>query len=107
MRGILAKFLEKRGIKSEEELDNDEKETLRLYESILSKKELTIQDIRHFLKMQVGLIEMKWRDHDKSSSQKAELIPYHTCYKALLDILDAPQAEREHLENHLNKIIEQ
>lgn len=100
---ILSKLLAKRGIKDISELTNEEKETFDNYEKILSKEELTMEDLRHFLGVQIGLIESKWRNHDISQMQKMELIPYHTVYKTILEALNAPQVERKALEDYLNQ----
>ncbi len=114
MLDLLHKFLHKRGVKSPTELDNTptsdgsptELETFQSYERTLSKDELTIADVKTFLTSQIAIIEARWKDFTTSNEKKAELIPYHTVYKVLEQAINAPQAEREQLEAHLNKLIQ-
>lgn len=84
-----------------EELTPEERSTLTMYETILARKEMTIADVREFLAAQISIIENKWRDLNTDEAKKAQLIPYHTVYKVILQSLDAPQAEREALEKVL------
>ena len=104
--GILDKFLQKRGLSSPKDLDNTptsdgsptELQTFEKWKGILSKETLTLEDIKIFLQSQIGIIEAKWRDLNLEQSKKAELIPYHTVYKTLLQAIDAPLSERQALE---------
>ena len=105
MKDILAKILRKRGLNSVEELDKDEKQTFQNWQAVLSKDELTIEDVKNFCQSQVDVIEGKWADLNTSQDKKAELIPYHTVYKTLLLAIDSPKAQRENLENQLNNLI--
>ena len=99
---ILSKILQKRGIKDVTELDKEEKESFEGYEKILSKEDLTLEDVKHFLESQIGIIETKWKDY--GNQNKADLIPYHTCYKTLLNLINAPQVERKALEDYLSQL---
>lgn|SRR3990167_4294203 len=99
---ILSDIFKKRGIKDISELDKEERETFENYEKILSKPELTLEDFKHFLEAQIGVIESKWKDYDRQN--KADLIPYHTVYKTLLNIINAPLVERKALEDYLTQL---
>lgn len=99
---ILSQIFAKRGIKDIQELDAEEAEVFQNYEKILSKPELSLEDIKHFLETQISVIESKWKDYE--TKNKADLIPYHTCYKALLNVINAPQAERKALEDYLTQL---
>lgn len=109
---VLDIFLKKKGVQSPDELDNTpntdgsptERETYERYRKILSKEELTIEDIKLFLQGQIGIIEQKWKDYDTPNDKKAELIPYHTVYKTLEQVIRSPKAEREQLEAMLNQL---
>lgn len=103
MIGILSKLLQKRGIKSIEELSGEEKVTFESYEKTLSEGEITIDGLKKFLTNQIEIIEGKWRDYE--SKNKENLIPYHTTYKAILQAIDAPQEKRRNLENYLNSLL--
>lgn len=103
MNGLLAKLLQKRGIDSLEGLSKEEKTTFDNYEKVLSKKELTIEDMKYFLSSQIGVIEGKWRDLNIEQSKKSEWISLHTAYKTILQAIDSPQTEREALESFLHQ----
>lgn len=110
---ILDRFLKSKGVKSPDELDSKpntdgsptERDTYEKYRKILSKAELSLDDLKIFLQGQIGMIEAKWKDYTLSSEKKAELIPYHTVYKTLEQTIGSSKAEREQLENYLNQII--
>lgn len=102
---ILEKFLKSRGIKSPEELSRDERKDFDNWQAIISKPELTTKDIQNFCLTQVSLIENKWKSYDTDTEKKAQLIPYHTVYRTLLQIIDSPQQERSNLEATLNQLI--
>ncbi len=102
---ILSRLFAKRGIKDVNDLDPEERETYKRYEIVLSKRELTIADIRVFLQNQVNVIESKWSDFETPNAKKAELIPYHTVYRTILQALDAPEIERQNLERYLVEVL--
>lgn len=101
MHNILAKIFQKRGIKSADELTRDERATFDMYEAILARNEMTLADLKEFMGAQISIIENKWRDLNLAQEKKAELVPYHTVYKVILQAIDAPQAERVALEKLL------
>ena len=70
----------------------------------MSKEELTIDDIKEFCKSQIIVVESKWKDMSVEDKRKAELIPYHTVYKILLDTIEAPKVAREVLEKELIRL---
>lgn len=105
MHSLLTKLLSSRNIKSFDELDKDEKKTFEGFQKVLSKEEMTMDDLQNFLESQISLIESKWRDFD--SKGKESLIPYHTTYKAILQAIKAPQSEREQIEKYLTDLIKQ
>lgn len=102
---LLQKLLTRKGIKSTEELSKEERVVFDNYNKVLSKETLTIEDFKKFLETQITVIEGKWRDYDTKNEKKAELIPYHTCYKTLLQAIDAPLVEKRALEDYLNQQI--
>lgn len=105
MANILTRLLEKRGIKDATELQGEEKTQFEKWRAILSKEELTTEDIKQFCQQQVGIIESKWKDYALKNESKAELIPYHIVYKTLLAVIDGPKVAREQLEKYLNELI--
>ncbi len=103
---ILSRILEKRGIKSPNELDSEEKKTFESWEKVLSKKEeVTIEDVKKFCKRQCEIIEGKWKDYEMPQSKKAEMLPYFVVYRTLSSIIDSPDVEKEQLEKYLNQLL--
>lgn len=102
---ILDKLLNKRGIKDITELSGEEKTTFEGWHKILAKEELTLSDIKSFCQTQVSIIEAKWKDYNLENSKKAELIPYHTIYRTLEQVIASPRVEREQLEIQLNQLL--
>lgn len=95
----LLAWLHKKGVDDPAKLSGEEKATYESYQRILSKSELTIDDIRAFLKQERAKIETKWRTYDAGS--KDHLIPYYTVYGVMLEALDAPETARKQLEDFL------
>ena len=106
MKGILSKLLAKRKIKDVSELSVEEKATFETWDKVLSKEELTLDDLKEFCKQQVGVIEGKWQNLDILQNKKAEMIPYHTVYRTILAAIDSPRQAREALEKHLNQLLQ-
>lgn len=106
MKDILTRLFKKRGIKSFEDLDNEEKSTYEQWEKILSKEEFTMEDLKMFCRGQIDTIETKWSDLNLDKDKKASFIPYHTVYKAILRAIDSPKVAREALEKNLIQLIE-
>lgn len=105
MHSLLSKLFEKRGITDVKELDEEELKVFQSWDKILSKESLTIDDIKAFCQSQIETIENKWADLNLDQSKKAEMIPYHTVYKLLLNAIKSPQVIREQVEEQLNNLI--
>lgn len=102
---ILDKILSKRGIKDASELSEEERKTFDEWRGILSKDELTTENIKEFCKTQCEVIEGKWSDLNLEQAKKSELIPYHTVYKTLLKVIESPKVVKEQLEKHLENLL--
>ena len=104
MLDILNKLLQKRGVKYEE-LDKEEKKQFEDWKLVLTKDELTTQDIKDFCQSQVDTINGKWQDLNLDQAKKAELIPYFTVYNLLLKVIDSPKEARSALEKNLQQLL--
>lgn len=102
---ILEKLLNKIGVKSVDELEPEEKATYETWRKVLSSEELSMDDLKQFIQMQISVIEGKWKDLNLDQNKKAELIPYHTVYKTLEQVLCSPKSAREQLEAQLNQLL--
>lgn len=107
MHSLLSKLLGKRGITKVDELSHEEKKTYEDWQAVLSKEQLTTEDIKQFIQTQIDVIEAKWRDLEMDYTKKADLIPYHTCYKMLLGAINSPLVAREALEKNLQQLLNQ
>lgn len=104
MNSLLEKLFRKRGIKDATELDPEERKDFDNWNAILSKEELTLEDVKMFCQTQCEIIEQKWRDYNLEEKKKSELLPYHTIYKTLLVAIDSPQIARSALEKQLTEL---
>ena len=104
MLDILNKLLQKRGVQYEQ-LDIEEKKQFDDWKLVLTKEELSTQDIKDFCQSQVDVIEGKWQDLNLEQIKKAELIPYHTVYNLLLKVIDSPKEARDGLEKNLRQLL--
>jgi hypothetical protein len=98
---ILTKLLKRKGIEKIEDLSADERVVFDNYKATLAKEQLTIEDFKKFLETQITIIEGKWKNYDLENAKKAELIPYHTVFKTLLQAIEAPLVEKRALEEVL------
>ena len=104
MLDILNKLLQKSGVQYEQ-LDTEEKKQFDDWKLVLTKEELSTQDIKDFCQSQVDVIEGKWQDLSLEQTKKAELIPYHTVYNLLLKVIDSPKEARNGLEKNLRQLL--
>lgn len=100
---ILSKWLTKLGVDKEEDLLPEEKVVFDKYKKILSGETTTVESIKEFCKYQVQVIENKISDGITRPTD-IQLASLHV-YLNLLKAIEAPEAERKSLEEHLNQII--
>lgn len=100
---ILDKLLDKKGIKSIDELSAEERAIFDGYKLTLTSKGVTITDLQKFCRSQIALIE------DKFGSAESKYDHYlKAClhiYITLLKAIEAPKVERENLERYLIALI--
>ena len=104
MHKLIHKLLKKRGIETLDQLTQEERQTFNTWQSVLSKEKLSTDDLKEFCNSQIAVIEGRWRDMS-GEAKKGELIPYHTVYKMLLEVMDSPQKAREALEKQLEQLL--
>ena len=110
---LLDKLLQKRGVKSPEELDNsimpdgspNERQTFEEYRRILSEGDITVDKISEFCQSQISTIESKWKDLSIGNDKKAEWIPIHNVYSTLLLLIKSPTSAKEALEAQLKELV--
>jgi len=104
MHKSLDNLLIKRGISNLDELNDEERKQFDVWNTVLTKKELTVTDIKEFCKTQCDVIQNKWADYNVDQAKKAELLPYFTVYQALLAALSSQRVAREALANQINEL---
>ena len=105
MHNLLYRLLHKRGVKDVTELDDFEKQDFEKWNKILSGGELTVEKIKQFCESQVKVIEGQWRNLDNVKEKNERLITQHIIYKTLLELIEAPNKERENLETYLESLL--
>lgn len=99
---IISKLLAFAGVKNEDELTGEELQTLQRYKVIL-KGEVTVQSIKEFCQVQLKIIEGKFAGPDSTHDQYHKALMH--IYLNLIRMIEAPEAEREKLEKHLEELI--
>lgn len=99
----LSKLLEKRGIDKVEDLTFEEKEVFDRYNAILRGEVVTIDKLKEFIHSQIRLIEAKFAGEETKNDTYLKACLH--VYLNLLKCIEAPEAERESLENYLNQLI--
>lgn len=99
---LIDTLLGKRGIKTVEELDPEERAQVEKWKLILRGDSITIDTIKEFCKSQITIIEGKCDGVTPLTPiQQGSLHVYLTLLKAI----ETPEAEREALERYLTQIV--
>lgn len=102
---LLSKLLQKRGIKSENDLSIEEKAVFDKYKLILTGETVTIESLKEFCATQLKIIESKFATGDNSDKKDAYYKAAMHIYINLLQAINAPEIERAGLERYLNSLI--
>lgn len=106
MHILLSKLLHKRGIENIKDLSPEEKDWFDQKQSILSQpEEVKIEDFKKFCESQIGLIEEQWKNLDNSTQKNERLIILHSVYSTIIKAIISPKAERQALEEYLQKLL--
>lgn len=103
-KNVISKVLEKKGIKPEE-LTKEEQATIDQWQKTLSSGDITLDTISAFCNQNLAFIEAQFRDLNNSHEKTSRLVLLHSVYTALRNVINAPKAERESLENYLNQLL--
>lgn len=106
MHKLLSQLLEKRGIKTVNELSEEEGKQFDNWQKILSEGEMSVDKIRDFCQLQLDIIKTKMKNFDNEPWNNERLTVYFNVYDALLTLISSPKAEREALEKYLKQLIE-
>jgi hypothetical protein len=100
---MIQEFLEKLGIRSVDELTDEERKTYQQWSSVLSKPETTIEDLRAFLPKEIARMEDLLNRYD--NTEKADIY-YKACLrnlKLVTNIITTPEKERMQLREQLQQ----
>lgn len=106
MHHLLDRLLKKKGIKTVDQLTDEEKVVFDRWQGMLGDGEMTVAKIGDFCSNQIHLIESKWKELDNSQEKNQRLIMMHTVYKSILDLINKPKSEREALEKYLSSLLQ-
>lgn len=102
---ILTRLLEKKGIKSPEELTPEERVDFDNWKKVLSKEDIKLSDVEEFCASNIRNIEAKFKDLDNSKEKIERLVLLHSVYSSMKNLINSPRAEREQLENYLTQLL--
>jgi len=106
MHRILEELLSKRKVKVED-LDPEEYQQFDRWEKILSTEgEITVKNIEEFCKNQVSILKAQMKNLDNSGQKNERAILLFTVYDTLLDVISAPESEKEKLEKYLYGLLD-
>lgn len=106
MHQAIEKLLQKRGIKSIEELTSEEKMQFDEWQKVLTKEKVTIPSLAVFLNVQKSIIETQFGDIANSLEKNSRLVLQHAIYSKLIRFIDSEKIEKEALEKYLTDLVD-
>ena len=100
---MLDGFLRKLGVSSYDQLTEEEKTTYREYEEILNGRQITEKEVRAFFTLQVEDTTKKLLSTKLDTREDTFLKMKLEFLRSLTSFLDAPDREREQLQNLINQ----
>lgn len=106
-KGILKKYLEKLGVGSYVELEDDEKRTYDEWEEVLTA-EVSLKTIEEFIADQLEVLYKDLRENTKKGEDRQALLATAKIenYEALQAVIAQPQQEREALTEHIKALLD-
>ena len=112
MHNAIASLLEKRGIKSTDELKPHERAKYEIWMRIF-EKDIKVDDIKKFIQAEITRLENEWLDSEDKNpftyffewKRNIEVKGRIRNYKALLAFIDEPERNKLKLEKYLKKLI--
>jgi hypothetical protein len=106
MHTLILDLFKKRGIGNIAELKPEERQTFEQWNAILSD-DITVPKLRNFCVSQLDLIKTQLRNTDNPYNKNERLVLLQNVYGTLLDVIDAPVAEKTSLERYLQDLLQQ
>lgn len=105
MHTLITKWMQRVGIKRYEEATPEEKQTIENWQKVLTGEKITVEKIVDFCQNQLKTIEGDWKNLDNKAQKNERLVLLHTVYRAILELIQAPEKERESLEKYLQSLL--
>lgn len=102
---LISKLLLKKGIKSEDDLSQEEKESLSRFKAVLTGEKVTVDSLKEFCLTQIKIVEQKFASGENTQAKDAYLKAILHVYLNLVKAIEAPEIERATLERHLQSLI--
>lgn len=107
MHPLLAKIIQKRGIKDVTELTSEERQQFDAWRVTLSEGEITVESIARDCEIQISVIEGEMKNLDNSTRKNDRLITALSYCKLFLSRVRGGQTEKENLEKYLDQMLSQ
>jgi len=104
MKDTLSRYLKKIGVLKFEDLNVEEKETYRNWEVALSGRNITEQDYKQFLEMELDQAVTRLTEIDLSREAETFRKVEVKFIKKVLTFLDMPQVEKKMLEGQIESL---
>lgn len=98
---LLARLLQKRGIKEEGDLDHEERSTFEQWRKTLVEEPVTIETLKSFCDYQLSAITQQLKDLDRSPQKTDRLVLLFNVYSSLRGVIDSPKEAKEALVRYL------
>ncbi len=99
----ISEIFERLGIKGFDELREDERKVYLAWQEILHKPDVTIEDLRKILPIELEKANTELRSHENSEKKDAFYKAYCTILSTLTTIITAPERDRKALEQQLKQ----
>lgn len=105
MHELLEKLIEKRGVELKD-LDEEEQAQIERWQSVLSGKEVSLENVNKFCAIQIDMIEKQMDNNTNESQLNDRLVLLHSVYRKISKVLgDSTKVAREKLEAELTSMI--
>jgi len=100
---MLDRILQKLGIKSIDDLKPAEKATWVAWSKVLGRQDVTIEDLKKLLPIELERANIELRNHENSAQKDSYYKAYCSLLATLTKMIVAPTQEREQLKAMLNQ----
>lgn len=100
----LNNLLNKLGIKSVVDLNEEEKKTYQQWQQVLDKKEITTKEIKEFIEGQISIFTEQLLSYKNTERKDIYLKAQLRNFRTLLAFINSPEINKAFLENYLKNI---